>query len=71
LIDEDFRTWLLEVNNNPFLGYQNDAQYVLAQSMLTNLMDITISPLLNENQKKKRNEPTPGSPKFEMIYSDY
>jgi hypothetical protein len=24
LIDEDFRTWLLEVNNNPFLGYQND-----------------------------------------------
>lgn len=21
LIDEDFRTWLLEVNNNPFLGY--------------------------------------------------
>jgi hypothetical protein len=24
LIDEDFRLWLLEVNNNPFLGYQND-----------------------------------------------
>jgi D-alanine-D-alanine ligase-like ATP-grasp enzyme len=21
LIDEDFRTWLLEVNNNPYLGY--------------------------------------------------
>jgi hypothetical protein len=21
LIDEDFRLWLLEVNNNPFLGY--------------------------------------------------
>jgi hypothetical protein len=21
LIDEDFRIWLLEVNNNPFLGF--------------------------------------------------
>lgn len=29
LIDEDFRVWLLEVNNNPFLGYQNDQQYKL------------------------------------------
>lgn len=29
LIDEDFRLWLLEVNNNPFLGHQNDEQYKL------------------------------------------
>jgi len=24
LIDEDFRTWILEVNTNPFLGIPND-----------------------------------------------
>ena len=24
LIDEDFRVWLLEVNNNPYLGVPND-----------------------------------------------
>ena len=24
LIDEDFRIWLLEVNNNPYLGVPND-----------------------------------------------
>ena len=24
LIDEDFRLWLLEVNNNPYLGIPND-----------------------------------------------
>lgn len=29
LIDEDFRTWLLEVNNNPYLGYQNQSQFVI------------------------------------------
>jgi len=27
LIDEDFRTWLLEVNNNPYLGFQSEHQY--------------------------------------------
>ena len=59
------------MNNNPFLGYQNDEQYTLPQSMLSNLLDITVSPLLNDNQKKKRTEQPAGSPKFEMIYSDY
>ena len=24
LVDEDFRLWLLEVNNNPYLGVPND-----------------------------------------------
>ena len=24
LMDEDFRLWLLEVNNNPYLGVPND-----------------------------------------------
>jgi len=23
MIDEDFRVWLIEVNTNPYLGYQN------------------------------------------------
>jgi len=46
LIDEDFRLWLLEVNNNPFLGYQNDDQYKLLNHMLSNMFEIVMDPLL-------------------------
>jgi hypothetical protein len=56
LIDEDFRTWLLEVNNNPFLGFQNKEQYALLQSMIKNMMNITVNPLVNNNQKVSSNE---------------
>ena len=24
MIDEDFRVWLIEINNNPYLGLSND-----------------------------------------------
>ena len=38
LIDEDFRTWILEVNTNPFLGIPND--------FIKNLMPIMVSDML-------------------------
>lgn len=56
LIDEDFRIWLLEVNNNPFLGYQNKEQYELLNQMIRNMFHITLNPLLNNDQKIKVNE---------------
>lgn len=37
LIDEDFRLWLLEVYNNPYIGYQCDDQYKLLQHMISNM----------------------------------
>ena len=46
LIDEDYRTWLLEVNNNPYLGYQNEQQYKLLTDMLNNLLKFTVDPLI-------------------------
>ena len=67
LIDEDFRTWLLEVNNNPFLGFQNKEQYALLQCMIKNMMNITVNPLVNNNQKVSSNE---RENQFELIYSD-
>lgn len=69
LIDEDFRTWLLEVNNNPFLGYQNKEQYELLSDMLNTMLKITVSPLLEQDVYLKKNyhEGT----RFTMIYSDY
>ena len=39
--------------------------------MLSNLLEITVDPLLGDHQKKQRPEQVPGSPKYEMIYSDY
>ena len=47
LIDEDFRLWLLEVNDNPFLGHQNDEQYKLLNHMISNMLEITMDPLLD------------------------
>jgi len=38
LIDEDFRTWILECNTNPFLGIPND--------FIKKLMPIMVSDML-------------------------
>lgn len=53
MIDEDFRCWLLEVNNNPFLGHQNDEQYKLLNHMISNMLTITLDPLLDGKTLKK------------------
>ena len=46
LIDEDFRTWLLEVNNNPYLGFQNEQQYKILNQMILSIFKTTLDPLL-------------------------
>lgn len=38
LIDEDLRTWLIEVNTNPYLGVPND--------LIKNLLPLMIDHLL-------------------------
>jgi hypothetical protein len=38
LIDEDYRTWLLEVNNNPYLGVPNNFIKELLPLMVDEMM---------------------------------
>jgi hypothetical protein len=45
LIDEDFRTWLLEVNTNPFLGIPNNYIKDLLPKMIDDMLKITVDPI--------------------------
>jgi hypothetical protein len=69
LIDEDFRTWLLEVNNNPFLGIQNPNHQILMHNMMNSLFEIVLEPLLQGPNIKK--QATESDKKYKLIYSDY
>jgi len=42
LIDEDFRTWLIEVNTNPYLGIPNDFIKKLLPEMLDDMLSIVL-----------------------------
>ena len=43
LIDEDIRTWLLEINTNPYLGIPNDFIRKLLPEMLDDMLDIVLN----------------------------
>ena len=42
LIDEDFRTWLIEINTNPYLGKPNEFIKELLPNMLDDLLSIVL-----------------------------
>ena len=42
LVDEDLRTWLLEVNTNPYLGVANEYIEGLLGRMIDDLLEITV-----------------------------
>lgn len=44
MIDEDFRTWLIEINTNPYLGVPNKFIEGLLPKMLNDLLLITCDP---------------------------
>ena len=44
MIDEDFRTWLIEINTNPYLGVPNKFIEGLLPKMLNDLLVITLDP---------------------------
>lgn len=46
IIDEDLRIWLLEVNNNPYLGIPNKFIENLLPKMITDMLNIIIDPFL-------------------------
>ena len=45
LIDEDFRTWLIECNTNPYLGVPNDFIRKLLPKMIDDMLKIVVDPL--------------------------
>lgn len=66
LIDEDFRTWLLEVNTNPYLGTPNQYMKILVPQMLNDMLKIVLDPVLPPRivpDTIRRND-------FELIYND-
>ena len=42
MIDEDFRVWLIEVNENPYLGVPNDFIKNLLPKMLNDMLEINL-----------------------------
>jgi len=59
LIDEDFRLWLLEVNNNPDLSLNNPQHSKLITSVIKCTLKITLNPLLEEKTLKGLEGQTP------------
>ena len=53
LVDEDFRTWLIEINTNPYLGIPNTFIKNLLPKMLDNLLSI----VLDRNFPRKPRKP--------------
>lgn len=44
LIDEDFRTWLIEINTNPYLGTPCAEMEKLVPQMVNDLLKIAVDP---------------------------
>ena len=66
LLDEDFRTWLIEVNVNPYLGSPNNYMKRLVPNMINDLLKICIDPKMkpkNELDQERDNN-------FELIYQE-
>ena len=45
MIDEDLRTWLIEVNTNPYIGVPTEYIGGLLDDMLDDMLDIVVDPL--------------------------
>jgi hypothetical protein len=51
MIDEDIRTWLIEVNTNPYLGVPNDYIKDLLNRMLDDMLKIVVDPIFPPKNK--------------------
>jgi len=62
MIDEDFRVWLIEINENPDLGMANDFMQKLVPKMLDDLLKSNLKVFFNQKINEDNN--------FELIYSE-
>ena len=47
MLDEDFRTWLIEVNTNPYVGIHNDEMSDILPNVFDGLFKITLDPIFD------------------------
>lgn len=66
LIDEDLRTWLIEVNTNPYFGIPNDFIKNLLPKMVDDLFSITLDPIFTPKNIPSDNTEND----FELIYCE-
>jgi hypothetical protein len=50
LVDEDYRTWLIEVNTNPYLGTPNEFLKVLIKKMVDDMIKLIVDPIYPPEQ---------------------
>ena len=65
MIDEDLRTWLIEVNSNPYIGTPSDFTRYLVPSMIDEMMTIVLDPLYPPAKTYK-----PPEKSFQLIYQE-
>ena len=65
MIDEDLRTWLIEVNTNPYLGVPNEYIEEILQNMVDDLLEITVDPHIPPKNPKTRS-----GNDFELLYCE-
>lgn len=65
-MDEDLRTWLIEVNTNPYLGVPNDYIKDLLNRMLDDMLKLVADPLFPPKNKDIYSSTND----FELIFSE-
>lgn len=65
MIDEDFRTWLIEVNTNPYIGLHNKSMKHIVPQMFRDLFKIVLDPVFMEQTYPKPEDLTD----FDLLYS--
>ena len=65
LIDEDFRTWLIECNTNPYLGIPNDFIRKLLPQMVDDMLSIVLDEKFPSVPASQPNERKNG---FKLLY---
>lgn len=62
ILDEDFNTWLIEINTNPCIEESSELLKMLLPRMIEDMMKLTIDVVFPKNRLKKRQNKEPMSP---------
>ena len=68
MIDEDFRTWLIEVNTNPSLALNNKGMKHILPKMFTDLFNIVLDPVFERMSAEEKDEIWEGT-HFDLLWS--
>lgn len=71
MIDEDFRTWLIEVNTNPYLGKPNQWSKEIIPAMIDEMFRIVLDPIYPPRDQYYNSQSFYNRKhNFELIYSE-